>query len=383
MALRKKFLNAHLQDILQIFILLFVPYLIVGATYLKPFDISDYLFGLTQVYRNHQSHYAYFMNGRFHVDGFWFYYPYALAVKTPLVSLFTIFAAQWFIRRRHVSLVVLLLLPATCLLAAGVFARHNIGVRHVLPLLAVLYVIGGGVVSALRTRLSVILIALIVVMLSLQIKKIHPDYLAYFNEVVGGAPGGINALDDSNLDWGMDLKRLPSELAKYQIAAVGLDFFGRERPAYRKLVTHPLHVFDRYFPEGDQVISAQWLRRESLIPVVPHYAYNWLEHYTPTAVIGHSLYVYRFRLGEKSAFHDGIQWISHDTWKSEGLKRLEGLMVENPKFYAGWIALAQAYMLFGADEKAQRALHQAQALGPQNPAEPQQLLEEFRRQRGL
>jgi hypothetical protein len=38
----------------------------------------------------------------------------------------------------------------------------------------------------------------------------HPDYLAYFNELVGSEPEKV--LVDSDLDWGQDLKRLGKRL---------------------------------------------------------------------------------------------------------------------------------------------------------------------------
>lgn len=39
---------------------------------------------------------------------------------------------------------------------------------------------------------------------------VHPDYLAYFNELAGSRPE--NVLVDSDLDWGQDMKRLSKRL---------------------------------------------------------------------------------------------------------------------------------------------------------------------------
>ncbi len=36
----------------------------------------------------------------------------------------------------------------------------------------------------------------------------YPNYLAYFNETVGGPKNGYKYVTDSNVDWGQDLKRL-------------------------------------------------------------------------------------------------------------------------------------------------------------------------------
>jgi hypothetical protein len=51
----------------------------------------------------------------------------------------------------------------------------------------------------------------------------HPDYLAYFNFFAGDKPEEI--LDDSNLDWRQDLKRLSATLKK--VGASRVSFFPR------------------------------------------------------------------------------------------------------------------------------------------------------------
>ena len=45
--------------------------------------------------------------------------------------------------------------------------------------------------------------------------RIYPDYLAYFNELAGGPQNGYKYLDDSNLEWGQDLKRLAAYQKQY------------------------------------------------------------------------------------------------------------------------------------------------------------------------
>ena len=52
--------------------------------------------------------------------------------------------------------------------------------------------------------------------------KTYPDYLTYFNEIVGGPKKGIDYLDDSNIDWGQDLKRLKGFLDKRGINKIKL-----------------------------------------------------------------------------------------------------------------------------------------------------------------
>ena len=47
--------------------------------------------------------------------------------------------------------------------------------------------------------------------------RIHPHYLAYFNELGGGPRNGVNNLVDSNLDWGQELKALSIWLGQRKI----------------------------------------------------------------------------------------------------------------------------------------------------------------------
>ena len=57
---------------------------------------------------------------------------------------------------------------------------------------------------------------------------IHPHYLAYFNELVGGPNKGYKYLVDSNLDWGQDLKGLKSYMQQHGITRINLSYFGSD-----------------------------------------------------------------------------------------------------------------------------------------------------------
>ena len=49
-----------------------------------------------------------------------------------------------------------------------------------------------------------------------------PDQLAYFNELAGGPSRGHRYLDDSNIDWGQDLKRLKRYVGREGIERIKL-----------------------------------------------------------------------------------------------------------------------------------------------------------------
>ena len=67
---------------------------------------------------------------------------------------------------------------------------------------------------------------------SVTVLRVHPSYLAYFNEIAGGPDGGWRYVTDSNLDWGQDLKRLSEFVEERGISEIHLDYFGTADPAY-------------------------------------------------------------------------------------------------------------------------------------------------------
>jgi hypothetical protein len=59
---------------------------------------------------------------------------------------------------------------------------------------------------------------------------IHPHFLAYFNELIGGPRRGHLYLADSNIDWGQDMKRLARYARSHPGEAFKLSYFGSGNP---------------------------------------------------------------------------------------------------------------------------------------------------------
>ncbi|MEP6994209.1 MAG: hypothetical protein ABI968_06765, partial [Acidobacteriota bacterium] len=62
---------------------------------------------------------------------------------------------------------------------------------------------------------------------------IHPHELSYFNPLSGGPVNGARILSDSNVDWGLDLKRLAAELRRRGVTDPTVCYFGGDRVDYR------------------------------------------------------------------------------------------------------------------------------------------------------
>ena len=62
--------------------------------------------------------------------------------------------------------------------------------------------------------------------------RVHLSYLPYFNELVGGPDNGWQYVNDSNLDWGQDVKRLAQFVEERGIPAIQVDAFGPADAAF-------------------------------------------------------------------------------------------------------------------------------------------------------
>jgi 4-amino-4-deoxy-L-arabinose transferase-like glycosyltransferase len=188
--------------------------------------------------------YAVALRGTIRREGWWWYYLYALAVKTPVALWFAggiaIAAALLHpaARRRFADEAFWILPAAAILLTMSLMTGLDLGVRYVLPMLPFLFVgmartgvlLGAGASAAIR-RAAVIAVAASVVWLAGATLLVHPDELAYFNEVAGGPSQGYRHLLDSNLDWGQGLL----ELRRWRESrppgeAIGLAYFGAVDP---------------------------------------------------------------------------------------------------------------------------------------------------------
>jgi hypothetical protein len=170
-----------------------------------------------------------FLLGELRSNGWWYFFPVVMAVKTPLGFLILLlfgfgFAITTFRRAREWRLLALCVV-VLAVLASCFPSSINLGVRHILPIYPIMAIIAAMAAAHLFARpwsaaIAVTLIAWVLVSSALA----HPDYLAYFNEMGGRHPENI--LVDSDLDWGQDLRRLATECRARGIDALEIAYFG-------------------------------------------------------------------------------------------------------------------------------------------------------------
>ncbi|HXQ63801.1 MAG TPA: glycosyltransferase family 39 protein [Steroidobacteraceae bacterium] len=245
---------------------------------------------------NHSGHSS-FLLGEVRNQGWWYFYPVALAVKTPLPLLLLglpglALLARDGIRAPDAMRLAPPVLFVVVLAFCSLYSHINIGVRHVLvlyPLLAVgAAALGVRVWGRIRARpagaargaASAVLGALLLWQ-AVVIVRSWPDYLPYFNELVG-EPRLV--LVDSDLDWGQDFRRLTARLAALHVPAVSLAYLGTA-----DLAREPLPPYVRL--KADEHATG-WVAVSALARVHAPKRFDWLDAYRPRERIGTSIDLY-------------------------------------------------------------------------------------------
>ncbi|HQR46134.1 MAG TPA: hypothetical protein PK598_08985, partial [Thermoanaerobaculia bacterium] len=152
---------------------------------------------------------ANYFRGEVSENAFPLYFPAAFLLKTtPSFLLFTAAALLLAGRALLGFRPLALLLPAALVLAAAMGSHFNIGVRHILPVYALLAVAGAGLLAGGLPRRFPAVAAGLVLGSGISLALAHPFEMSYFNVLAGGPEKGARWLSDSNVDWGQDLKRL-------------------------------------------------------------------------------------------------------------------------------------------------------------------------------
>ena len=309
-------------------------------TYLRPY--GQFFTGLLMVIqRASGGNTAYFL-GEISNVAWSYYFPVIFLIKVPLallalmlISLFYVlptkklkFNSEFFNKYfAEVSMLIFLIIYWY----VSITSNLNIGVRHVLPVFPIFYILVSGQISMWlrmppgpilekiklspkKILVSVKMISkdyftlclkylLIIVLLgwyAFGVINIYPHFLTYFNESVGGPSQGYMYATDSNLDWGQDLKRLAQFVEDNNINKIYIDYFGGDDIRYRFGDKYESWWGDRNpnnLPKNSWLaVSASFLQGGRGVTVHGFEAntdyYRWLDKYEPITVIGDSIFVY-------------------------------------------------------------------------------------------
>jgi hypothetical protein len=194
-----------------------------------------------QIQHNFRGHGTYLL-GEWHRRAVPEYFPLALSMKVPVPTL-ALLAAVLLLARRE------LLAPpaavALLLLALAPTCRVQIGIRFMLPLMALGYVALAVAVARGRGVPRGFVAAVVAALAAVSVAA-WPHGLTYFNRLWGGPAEGYRLLHDSNYDWGQGLPELRGWAAAHGEESVAVWYFGMDPavdspPLRRAALSHPTH----------------------------------------------------------------------------------------------------------------------------------------------
>ncbi|HSV14693.1 MAG TPA: hypothetical protein VLI90_10555 [Tepidisphaeraceae bacterium] len=254
-----------------------------------------------------------YLFGRISPTGWWYYFPLAMLVKTPVATIvlaaFTLIAMTALLprlirTRAQLWNILCLATPFAIYMISAMRGHLNIGIRHMLPVYPLAFIaIGCAAAWTVRRwgRRAVIVLCVFGVLLVGETLAAFPDYIPFFNLAAGGERGGFHLLGDSNLDWGQDLKALAEWQRAHPEMPLYLAYFGLADPHYYGVNYTPLPGGYRYdptpqWPRGRCVVavSATYLQGLLVDPELYDTFYRKVAALRPDDVLGGSLYLYEF-----------------------------------------------------------------------------------------
>ncbi|HEY1760138.1 MAG TPA: glycosyltransferase family 39 protein [Bryobacteraceae bacterium] len=274
-----------------------------------------YLTGLTQFAAHGGGTHPAYLWGDRGSSGWWYYFPFAFAVKTPaaiLAALALLFAmAVAWLRWKQIRDAPLawfaMMVPIIFYGAFSAAGHVDIGLRHLLPVYPFFHALLAAGLLTPRWRWKAPAMVIILIATAVESLAAYPYYTAFFNVLVGGSKNGPKYLVDSNIDWGQDLKRLGRFSAEHGSPTICTMYFGTAPDWYYvpRAGNFPTIVELRKGADLDCEFAAV-----SVTPLegvyVPEEQFAWLRDVPPLKRLGYSIYV----------------WDSHDPAVVAALARL-------------------------------------------------------------
>ena len=229
-----------------------------------------------------------FFMGRNIMSGSKVYYFILYLIRTPLAFLILLISAAVLFRRcKNAGLLgeLFLAIPVISLFVAVSFSKLQGGIRYLLPIYPFIFVWASRLVTADMGRSIAAAKAAFYVLCAwyfLSSATIYPDYLAYYNELVGGPDGAAYKIS-ADADWGQDFKALKKYMDNKGLKDIKLLCFGAVDPGYYGIKYESLAKEEYVKPVAGKcyAISSRFM------PLV-----KWADGYKPVDIIAHNIRVY-------------------------------------------------------------------------------------------
>jgi hypothetical protein len=260
------------------------------------------------IWHNVSGHRAYLLGQR-SIEGWWYYFPVIVLIKTLtgvllLLLLANLTACRAILRGGAEAAITklrgirpewfVITLPPLFYFGIAVRSHIDIGIRHVLPVYPFLFLWIGAVLFgtgwARSSRFVSRAAVLCLVLAAMESAAAFPRYLAFFNAPSGGRTQGWKYVVDSNLDWGQDIKRLRDYVAKNKVPRVCIGAFGITPVEYYGFAVQQI-------PDSRAEAEVSGCLVAASITLVSEWedfdkSMGWVARLRPTDTVGDSLWIY-------------------------------------------------------------------------------------------
>lgn len=289
-------------------VLVLVAWATIALVYLGDWWLADFLRGMGRLARSSAAGRVAFLLGEHEVGGWWYFFPVAFALKTPLAlhALMLIAAAgaigsaargtrsrDWMRNGARAPAV-----GAAIFLMALMLSGFNIGTRHALPMMPLVCIlVAHGVAPVWERGRGAVRAALAVVFAGAVLSSVraYPYFLSYLSEYSYGR-SMYETLVDSNTDWGQGLVALRAYMRDHGIDQVALGYFGSALPEGYEIRYVPMPSFLELPAQPAPRIAPRFLVVSATLLAGGNYLrddpYAALRRVKPVAIVGGSLYVF-------------------------------------------------------------------------------------------
>jgi 4-amino-4-deoxy-L-arabinose transferase-like glycosyltransferase len=193
-----------------------------------PLPASEFFVGISAIHKTNQEGFQTFLCGNLSTTGWWWYFPFAVALKTTIATLVLFVAGAWFALRDRATRWPFAewSIAALAIIVMAMPSTLDVGIRYILPFYVPFAIAcAAAVMAMLQASRATAAIAITLLVCHLGASAFaHPDYFPYFNAFAGGDPSRY--LVDSNIDWGQDILRLRSVVRREHIPSLTVALMG-------------------------------------------------------------------------------------------------------------------------------------------------------------
>jgi 4-amino-4-deoxy-L-arabinose transferase-like glycosyltransferase len=205
-----------------------VQHLLAHISPSTPLPAPEFFVGISAIHKTNKEGFQTFLCGQLSTTGWWWYFPFAVALKTIIASLVLFIAGAWFALRDRATCwpFVEWSIAALAVIVIAMPSTLDVGIRYILPFYVPFAIAAAAAVLAMlhaSRATAAVAIALLVCHLGASALA-HPDYFPYFNAFAGRDPS--HYLADSNVDWGQDILRLRSVVRREHIPSLTVALMG-------------------------------------------------------------------------------------------------------------------------------------------------------------